>query len=93
LLPAHGDLIEQPQAILSFYIEHRLMRERKVLDALEARGKASRPRHLVANAYADTPKALWPLALRSIEAHLIKLEREGRVAKEGDRWAPVTQSS
>jgi glyoxylase-like metal-dependent hydrolase (beta-lactamase superfamily II) len=90
LLPAHGDLIQQPQAILSFYIEHRLMRERKVLDALEARGKASRPRHLIAQAYADTPKALWPLALRSIEAHLIKLEREGRVAKDGDCWAPLT---
>ncbi len=89
LLPAHGGLIEDPQAILSFYVEHRLMREAKVLDALEARGKPSRPRHLVAQAYDDAPKAVWPLALGSIEAHLIKLEREGRVAKEGDRWSPV----
>jgi ribonuclease/clavin/mitogillin len=89
LLPAHGDVIRDPQAILSFYIEHRLMREAKVLAALEARGAASRPRHLVASAYDDTPKALWPLALGSIEAHLIKLEREGRVLKEGDRWAPL----
>lgn len=88
LLPAHGDVIRQPQALLSFYIEHRLMREGKVLAALQARGKLSRPRHLVAQAYDDTPKALWPLALQSIEAHLIKLEREGRVVKEGDRWAP-----
>jgi len=90
LLPAHGELIQDPQAILSFYIEHRLMRERKVLDALEARGKASRPRHLVASAYDDTPKTLWPLALLSLEAHLIKLEREGRVLKEGECWAPST---
>lgn len=89
LLPAHGGLIEDPQAILSFYVEHRLMREGKVLDALQARGKPSRPRHLVARAYDDVPKAVWPLALGSIEAHLIKLEREGRVAKEGDRWAPL----
>lgn len=89
LLPAHGELIEDPQAILTFYVEHRLMREGKVLDALEARGKPSRPRHLVARAYDDAPKAVWPLALGSIEAHLIKLEREGRVAKEGDRWAPL----
>jgi glyoxylase-like metal-dependent hydrolase (beta-lactamase superfamily II) len=89
LLPAHGDLIQQPQAVLNFYIEHRLMRERKVLAALEAREEPSRPRHLVAQAYADTPKALWSLALRSIEAHLIKLEREGRVAKDGDRWEPL----
>jgi ribonuclease/clavin/mitogillin len=87
LLPAHGDFIREPQAILSFYIEHRLMRERKVLEALEARGKPSRPRHLVAQAYDDTPKHLWPLALQSIEAHLIKLEREGRIKKEGDRWS------
>ncbi len=87
LLPAHGDVIQQPQAVLSFYIEHRLMRERKVLEALEARGKPSRPRHLVAQAYDDTPKHLWPLALQSIEAHLIKLEREGRITKEGDRWS------
>lgn len=86
LLPAHGDVISDPQAILSFYVEHRLMREKKVLDALEARGKPSRPRHLVAEAYSDTPKTLWPLALRSIEAHLIKLEREGRIRKEGDSW-------
>lgn len=86
LLPAHGDVIRQPQALLSFYIEHRLMRETKVLEALRARGKPSRPRHLVAQAYDDTPKALWPLALQSIEAHLIKLEREGRITKEGDRW-------
>lgn len=93
LLPAHGDVIRDPQALLSFYIEHRLMRERKVLDALQARGKSSRPRHLVARAYDDTPKALWPLALRSIEAHLIKLEREGRIVKEGEGWAPLPPPS
>ena len=93
LLPAHGDVIQDPQALLSFYIEHRLMREKKVLDALKSRGKPSRPRHLVANAYADTPKHVWPLALRSIEAHLIKLEREGTIRKEGDRWTPGTRSS
>jgi glyoxylase-like metal-dependent hydrolase (beta-lactamase superfamily II) len=92
LLPAHGDVIRDPQAILSFYIEHRLMRERKVLDALQARGKTSRPWHLVARAYDDTPKALWPLALRSIEAHLIKLERERRIVKDGEGWAPLPPS-
>ncbi len=86
LLPAHGEVINQPEVILSFYIQHRLMREKKVLDALKARAKPSRPRHLVAEAYADTPKHLWPLALRSIEAHLIKLEREGTITKQGDCW-------
>jgi glyoxylase-like metal-dependent hydrolase (beta-lactamase superfamily II) len=90
LLPAHGEVIREPQAILTFYIEHRLMREQKVLDALVARGEPSRPRHLVAEAYADTPKHLWPLALRSIEAHLIKLEREGRIIKTANAWQAGT---
>lgn len=86
LLPAHGDLIGDPQAILAFYIAHRLMREGKVLDALRAHGAPAQPTDLVADAYSDTPRGLWPLALRSIEAHLIKLEREGRARAVGDRW-------
>ena len=92
LLPAHGDIIRDPQAILSFYVAHRLMREGKVLAALEAHGEPARPSDLVAHAYDDAPKAVWPLALGSLEAHLIKLEREGRIASEGSRWAPLTQS-
>ncbi len=93
LLPAHGDIIRDPQAMLSFYIAHRLMREGKVLDALEAHGQAARPNDLVARAYDDTPKAVWPLALLSIEAHLIKLEREGRVTREGDGWLLLKRSN
>ncbi len=93
LLPAHGELIADPQAILSFYIAHRLMREGKVFKALEAHGRAARPNDLVALAYDDTPEALWPLALRSLEAHLIKLEREGRIKREAECWAPLTRSN
>ncbi len=93
LLPAHGGTIDDPQAILSFYIAHRLMREGKVFDALEAHGTAARPQDLVATAYDDTPQALWPLAVRSLEAHLIKLERDGRIAVDGDRWSSLSAPS
>ncbi|MGB5811437.1 MAG: MBL fold metallo-hydrolase [Polyangiales bacterium] len=86
LLPAHGGLIEDPQSILAFYVAHRLMREGKVFAALQKYGAPARPSDIVADAYADTPQALWPLALRSIEAHLIKLERDGRAQAVGDRW-------
>ncbi len=30
-----------------------------------------------------------PMARRQIEAHLAKLEAEGRVRREGKEWAPV----
>ncbi len=85
LLPAHGGVIETARAMLEFYIEHRLMREAKVFEALEAHGPG-RPVDIVAQAYDDAPKAVWPLAVRSIEAHLIKLEREGRVERDPAGW-------
>ena len=87
LLPSHGDVIEDPQAILSFYRAHRLMLEGKVLDALEAHGAPAKPADLVARAYADTPRSAWPLALGSIEAHLIKLVRDGRAREVQGGWA------
>ncbi|MCA9680321.1 MAG: MBL fold metallo-hydrolase, partial [Myxococcales bacterium] len=43
---------------------------------------------LVAVAYADTPAALWGLAERSLLAHLVKLERDGRARRTDDgRWS------
>ena len=37
-------------------------------------------------AYADTKPDLWPYAERSLLAHLLKLEAEGRARREGERW-------
>jgi hypothetical protein len=39
---------------------------------------------LVADAYDDVSRAVWPLALLSVQAHLAKLVDEGRV-RTGDR--------
>jgi Beta-lactamase associated winged helix domain len=41
---------------------------------------------MVARMYADVDKRLHPAAARSVEAHLIKLEREGRVLRDGGRY-------
>jgi glyoxylase-like metal-dependent hydrolase (beta-lactamase superfamily II) len=86
LLPAHGAPIEEPQRKLDQYVAHRLMREAKVLDALRAHEGPALPIDLVPRAYDDTPKVLWPLARLSTEAHLIKLERDGRARHDGERW-------
>jgi hypothetical protein len=43
---------------------------------------------MLPTAYGDTPRVLWPLAERSIRAHLDKLVREGRARFDGDaRWS------
>jgi hypothetical protein len=41
---------------------------------------------LVERAYTYTPRELWPYAERSLLAHLLKLEAEGRARREGERW-------
>lgn len=83
LVPAHGPVQDDPGAIVERYIGHRLMRERKVLAAIDA--GAHTKDELLARAYDDTPKVLWPLAVRSLEAHLRKLEVEGVVVREAGR--------
>jgi len=81
-LPAHGEPIDDPTSHFQRYIAHRLMREAKVLAAVEAAPpEGASLDALVPVAYADTPPFLWPLARLSLESHLIKLAREGRVAR------------
>lgn len=78
LLPAHGPAIPDGPGKLREYLAHRQMRERRVWAALT--DAPATLAQLVTRAYADTPAALWPIAERSLEAHLIKLVREGRAA-------------
>ena len=95
-LPAHGDPITAetggptPGALFGFYIAHRLAREAKVIQALAAAGpEGATGEALVPVAYADTLPGVWALARLSLEAHLIKLEREGRARRVGEGWAPA----
>ena len=76
-LPAHGDPIEEPTAHFEHYVRHRLMREDKVVAVLSNGSAAAES--LVEQVYDDTPRAVWPLARLSLQAHLDKLLAEGRV--------------
>lgn len=73
----HGEAVADPATKIHEYIAHRAMREEQVLTALE-NGSATIPQ-LVERIYSDTPVQLWPVAARQMLAHLIALEREGRV--------------
>ena len=80
LAPGHGFLIDQPHAVVNKTIAHRLGREAKVLAALQAQAGPTSEAALVAAVYADTPKALHAMALRSLRAHLLKLRTDGRAS-------------
>jgi glyoxylase-like metal-dependent hydrolase (beta-lactamase superfamily II) len=84
LLPAHGPIIDDPQRLLRNYIDHRRQREQQVIAALRA-GDTT-PAQIVARVYPVLSNAIVPLAVESVTAHLIKLEREGRARRDQDAW-------
>jgi glyoxylase-like metal-dependent hydrolase (beta-lactamase superfamily II) len=86
LFPAHGPIIERPAALIDEYLQHRLSRERQILDVLQT--AASTPQEIVALVYDALPAELTPAAIDSVLAHLIKLRNEGRVIEHDGRWAP-----
>lgn len=79
IYPAHGPRIDDGVARIRDYLQHRMERERQILDAL-APGPAPIP-ELVARIYVDVPRVLHGAAAHSVAAHLAKLEREGRVRR------------
>lgn len=85
LAPGHGGVMDEPLAAVDWLIEHRLAREAKVVSALRAH-TGSTTTELVPRVYDDVDSSLHSVAERSLLAHLIKLDEEGRARREGDRW-------
>ncbi len=90
IVPAHGPSITDAQAKISEYIQHRMLREQQVIQTLEVLPPGATIPEMVPQIYVDVDPKLHSIAAWSVEAHLIKLEREGLVERlEHDRWALV----
>jgi len=85
LYPGHGPRVDDAVGKLREYIGHRRERERQILHALTEAGVARSPRDLVPDIYGDYPSELHEAAARSVLAHLLKLERDGRVGRVASR--------
>lgn len=82
ILPAHGPANDDPAALLTGYISHREAREAQVLAALAAGGQSPQTiAALVARIYTDVDPQLHAAAAYSVQAHLLKLGREGRARR------------
>jgi glyoxylase-like metal-dependent hydrolase (beta-lactamase superfamily II) len=77
LCPGHGPYVWDPAAKLDEYIEHRLDRERRLIEALDSGLRSHED--LLDAAWADAPPELRPAARLTLEAHLEKLAEEGRL--------------
>jgi glyoxylase-like metal-dependent hydrolase (beta-lactamase superfamily II) len=90
IAPAHGHVITDPNAVIDWYVTHRLEREAQLHGLLIDMGSA-RIAQLVEAAYVQLDPVLIPMAKRSVHAHLRKLADEGKVEGSGARgvWSVV----
>ncbi len=84
LYPTHGGPVTDPAPFVRSYIAHRQEREAQIVAAIRD-GLCTIP-EMVARIYADVDKRLHPAAARSVLAHLIQLEQEGRVKIHEGRY-------
>jgi glyoxylase-like metal-dependent hydrolase (beta-lactamase superfamily II) len=85
IAPGHGRVLGDPIGIIDGVIAHRARREAKVLAVLASMGRGSLE-ELLPRVYDDVRPELLPIARASLEAHLIKLGREGRAGRDGAMW-------
>lgn len=77
LCPGHGPYVWDPAAKLDEYIAHRLERERRLVEALDAGLRTEE--ELLDAAWSEVPPELRPAAALTLGAHLEKLRSEGRL--------------
>jgi endoribonuclease LACTB2 len=79
LFGGHGPAIITPYEKIDEYINHRLDRETRILEAFCSGIKE--PAEIVGAVYTDVSTKAYAMAERAVIAHLEKLQAEGRLRK------------
>jgi glyoxylase-like metal-dependent hydrolase (beta-lactamase superfamily II) len=87
IAPGHGLVMEHGKELLASLRAHRLARESKVLRSLRQLSVASLD-ELTPVVYDDVAAERHCWARLTLEAHLIKLQREHRASESGGLWRP-----
>ncbi len=74
ILPAHGYAIGSARDAIAALRMHRLKREARILAAMRALPDGT-PQDWLPIAYADVPERMWPMAARSLAAHVDRIRR------------------
>jgi glyoxylase-like metal-dependent hydrolase (beta-lactamase superfamily II) len=83
-LPGHGPPLPEPRNLVREMLVHRTMREQAIERAL-AKGAVG-TYALMNTLYSQVHPRLRRAAERNVLAHLLKLEAEGKVQREGELW-------
>jgi recombination protein RecT len=73
ILPAHGHVLGFARKAIAMLKAHRLQREARILAAMRERPGGTLE-DWVELAYADVPPRMWPVAKRSLLAHVQRIE-------------------
>ena len=84
LYPAHGPAVDNPRQLVRGMLGHRRQREAQILRLLGEAPQAIP--QMVAAMYKGLDPRLTGAAGRSVLAHLIDLERQGRIKTHEDLW-------
>lgn len=84
IFPAHGPAIENPHAKIAEYLAHRALRDEQILAGLAS--GVTRIEDLVRRIYTDVPEFLHVAAGVSVESHLRRFAKLGRVRRDGEDW-------
>ena len=88
LYPGHGPVIDTPRETCMGTLHRRLYRERRVLEAIE-NGHHTLD-DVIDAAYEKDVSDVFMLAKLTVEAHLEKLEIEGRITREDEHITVAT---
>jgi glyoxylase-like metal-dependent hydrolase (beta-lactamase superfamily II) len=84
---AHGAAITRPRQLVRGMIGHRRQRENQILRLM---GERARPvGEFIPDMYKGLDERLIPAAEMSVTAHLIDLQKRGRVATEDGIWRAI----
>ena len=74
LCGSHGAAVFDARNKIEEYIAHRLEREKQILEAIETGAKSAE--EIARIVYQNLNPPLFPLAVKSVEAHLAKIEKD-----------------
>jgi glyoxylase-like metal-dependent hydrolase (beta-lactamase superfamily II) len=87
-LPGHGPRLPNPRELVREMLHHRQVREQAIQQKLVADGAAD-TFTLMNTIYSQVHPRLRRAAERNVLAHLMKLEAEGKVMRDGDKWRGI----
>ncbi|MGJ7542984.1 MBL fold metallo-hydrolase [Variovorax sp. LT1R16] len=76
ILPAHGYVLGSARDAIAYLKMHRLRREARILAAMRAQPQGT-PEEWLPVAYGDVPQRMWPVAARSLAAHVERIRERG----------------